>query len=336
MPRKRKADASLEEEAVPLKKAATGNKQKKIDVGTKKTKRKLASKSTRKVKQAVKATKEEEDKEKNLQQDKTVEKNETKGIKKITENKKASGKPKAVQEKSDVCSNKKLKLKDLLKDSKWKEVLAHEFEQPYFIKLEETLQAEYAQGKEIFPPKDLIFNALHLTPIHKVKVVILSQDPYHDNGQAMGLSFSVPKGIDVPPSLRNIFKELERDPKIEGFKIPNHGCLEDWAKEGVLMINATLTVEAHKANSHAKFGWQTFTDSIIKAVSDHCDHVVFILWGGFAHKKEKIIDTKKHAAIRTAHPSPLSLNKFKNCNCFSDCDDALVKFGLKRVNWSLA
>lgn len=226
-------------------------------------------------------------------------------------------------------------LQNLLKNERWKQVLAEEFKKLYFTNLEDFLRNDYREGKEIFPPKELIFNALHLTPLEKVTVVILGQDPYHDDGQAMGMSFSVPKGIAIPPSLRNIYTELERDPKIKGFTKPDHGCLEKWAKEGILMINATLTVEAHKPNSHVKYGWQFFTDSIIKAVSDNCDHVVFILWGGFAHKKEPLIDLTKHVTIKTAHPSPLSLNKFKNCNCFSDCDAALVKFGLKPIDWSL-
>ncbi|XP_053374101.1 uracil-DNA glycosylase-like [Mercenaria mercenaria] len=323
MPRKRKADSELKDE-VPAKKAAVGKHSKVADV-----KKAGKAKAVPKNKTAGKAKAAPKDKNTTkVSKDKATGKTTAKSNEKtkLTTNSKPA-----------VNSAGKLNLKDLLKDGKWKDVLAHEFEQPYFKALEETLQAEYAQGKEVFSTKDIYFLlSLLIVCFFQVRVVILGQDPYHDNGQAMGLSFSVPKGIAVPPSLRNMYTELERDPKISRFKRPDHGCLENWAKEGVLMINATLTVEAHKPNSHAKFGWQTFTDSIIKAVSDNCDHVAFILWGGFAHKKEKLVDTKKHATIKTAHPSPLSLNKFRNCNCFSDCDDALVNFGLKRMNWSLS
>ncbi|XP_052802662.1 uracil-DNA glycosylase-like [Mya arenaria] len=226
-------------------------------------------------------------------------------------------------------------LKDLLKNDEWKAALFEEFSKDYFKEIEKKLAAEYADKKQVFPPQDLIFNAFHLTPLDKVKVVILGQDPYHDDGQAMGMSFSVPLGVAPPPSLKNIYTELERDPGISGFKRPNHGCLEAWAKEGILMINATLTVEAHKPNSHAKFGWQTFTDHVIKTVSEKCPHVVFIFWGNFAHKKASLVDSKKHEVIKTAHPSPLSIKYFKECNCFSDCDKALKKFGMKPINWSL-
>lgn len=226
-------------------------------------------------------------------------------------------------------------LKSLLKDEKWMKALSAEFDKNYFTEIEKKLAQEYKEGKEIFPPKELIFNAFNLTPLDKVRVVILGQDPYHDDGQAMGLCFSVPKVIKTPPSLKNIYTELERDPQIVGFKAPDHGCLQRWAENGILLLNATLTVEAHKANSHAKFGWQTFTDAVIKVISDQCSHVVFILWGGFAHKKEKLIDSKKHGIVKTAHPSPLSAGKFKNCGCFSSCNTLLKSFDVKPVDWSL-
>ncbi|KAK3600791.1 hypothetical protein CHS0354_020468 [Potamilus streckersoni] len=151
----------------------------------------------------------------------------------------------------------------------------------------------------------------------------------------MGLSFSVPKGINIPPSLKNIYKELDRDPEISGFKEPDHGCLEKWSKDGVLLLNATLTVEAHKPNSHASFGWQKFTDHVIKTVSDCGSSSVFVLWGGFAHKKEKLIDKSKHKVIKTAHPSPLSFNKFKGCGCFSECNKYLKEIGQTPIDWSL-
>ncbi|XP_062518064.1 uracil-DNA glycosylase-like [Corticium candelabrum] len=227
-----------------------------------------------------------------------------------------------------------IKLASCLTDDAWHTKLQTEFSQPYFAEIEQFLAAEYAKGKEIFPPQDQIFNALNLTSFDKVKVVILGQDPYHDNGQAHGLSFSVPRGIKPPPSLKNIYKELEKD--INGFVAPDHGCLEKWAQKGVLLLNATLTVEAHKANSHAKIGWQIFTDAIIRIINENCTGIVFILWGNFAQKKGKIIDTTKHKVINTAHPSPLSQTKFFNCKCFSAANDALKTFGKTPVDWKLS
>ncbi|XP_002742155.1 uracil-DNA glycosylase-like [Saccoglossus kowalevskii] len=201
-----------------------------------------------------------------------------------------------------------------------------------FHSIKNYLEGEYKKtGVTIFPPKEQIFNSLHLTPLDKVKVCIVGQDPYHDNGQAHGLSFSVPKGIKKPPSLKNIFKEL----KVEypDFSEPDHGCLEKWAEQGVLLLNATLTVEAHKSNSHAKIGWMKFTDTLIKIINDNCEDVVFILWGLFAHKKGKIINKTKHHVIETAHPSPLSVKKFMNCKCFLKADALLEKAGKMAVNW---
>ncbi|XP_076461040.1 uracil-DNA glycosylase-like isoform X2 [Babylonia areolata] len=224
-------------------------------------------------------------------------------------------------------------LSRLLTESSWRDALQGEMQKEYFLKLETTLDNDYKRGVQIFPPQDLIFNAFNLTPLSKVKVVILGQDPYHDDGQAHGLCFSVPKGVKAPPSLNNMFKELEQD--ISDFTTPSHGCLEDWAKEGVFLLNATLTVEAHKANSHKSYGWQMFTDEVIRIISAKCDKVVFLLWGNFAHKKEKLIDTNKHVVLKDAHPSPLSFGKFQNCKCFSKANDALVKAGLKPVNWKL-
>ncbi|CAH1241224.1 UNG [Branchiostoma lanceolatum] len=167
----------------------------------------------------------------------------------------------------------------------------------------------------------------------KVKVVLLGQDPYHDVDQAHGLSFSVRPGVKIPPSLKNIYKELSSD--IPGFTAPDHGCLEKWAEEGVLLLNATLTVQAHKPNSHAKIGWQKFTDAAITVVSDHAQGVVFLLWGGFAQKKEKLVDTAKHRVVKTTHPSPLSASKFKGCKCFSNVNSALKELGSEEVDWSL-
>lgn len=226
-------------------------------------------------------------------------------------------------------------LPDLITNDGWREVLSEELEKDYVKELEKKLTQHYQGGDSVYPPTDLIFNALNMTPLDKIKVVILGQDPYHDDGQAMGLSFSVPGDMKVPPSLKNIYKELNADPDIDGFITPDHGCLEKWAKNGVLLLNATLTVTAHQPNSHSKYGWQSLTDAIIRLVSETQQGVVFILWGGFAHKKEKLIDQKKHAAIKTAHPSSLSFGKFINCRCFSNANRELEKFKKSPVDWTL-
>lgn len=226
-------------------------------------------------------------------------------------------------------------LPDLITNDGWREVLSEELEKDYVKELEKKLTQHYQGGDSVYPPTDLIFNALNMTPLDKIKVVILGQDPYHDDGQAMGLSFSVPRDMKVPPSLKNIYKELNADPDIDGFITPDHGCLEKWAKNGVLLLNATLTVTAHQPNSHSKYGWQSLTDAIIRLVSETQQGVVFILWGGFAHKKEKLIDQKKNAVIKTAHPSPLSFGKFINCRCFSNANGELKKFKKSPVDWTL-
>lgn len=226
-------------------------------------------------------------------------------------------------------------LPDLITNDGWREVLSEELEKDYVKELEKKLTQHYQGGDSVYPPTDLIFNALNMTPLDKIKVVILGQDPYHDDGQAMGLSFSVPRDMKVPPSLKNIYKELNADPDIDGFITPDHGCLEKWAKNGVLLLNATLTVTAHQPNSHSKYGWQSLTDAIIRLVSETQQGVVFILWGGFAHKKEKLIDQKKNAVIKTAHPSPLSFGKFINCRCFSNANRELKKFKKSPVDWTL-
>lgn len=201
-----------------------------------------------------------------------------------------------------------------------------------FKSLEKAVLQEYHKAT-VYPPVELIFNAFNLTPVENVKVVILDQDPYHGEGQAHGLSFSVPKGVPPPPSLKNIYKELMTD--IPGFKTHEHGCLEKWAKQGVLLLNATLTVRAKEPNSHAKLGWQKFTDGVIKKISDKLSGVVFILWGGFAHKKEKLIDTSRHGIVKTAHPSPLSVTKFMGCKCFSQVNELLKKYKKTPIDWKL-
>ncbi|XP_070550145.1 uracil-DNA glycosylase-like [Ptychodera flava] len=192
--------------------------------------------------------------------------------------------------------------------------------------------ADAAEEENNISTKRKYISCISPDPLNKLKVVILGQDPYHDDGQAMGLAFSVPKGVPPPPSLKNIYKEL----KIEypEFTAPDHGSLERWAEQGVLLLNATLTVEAHQPNSHSKIGWQKFTDAVIKIINNNCRDIAFILWGGFAQKKGKIIDQAKHHVINTAHPSPLSLNKFLNCGCFTQANKALKKAGQSQIDWT--
>lgn len=215
----------------------------------------------------------------------------------------------------------------------WKEVLQPEFDKPYFEQITQFLKAEKQAGKTIYPPGPFIFNAFNTTPFNEVKVVILGQDPYHNPGQAHGLSFSVPMGVPAPPSLVNMFKELETDLNLPR---PNHGNLEKWAAQGVLMLNASLTVELNKPMSHSKIGWHDFTNSVIKTLSDKRDKLVFILWGGFAKSKMELIDTKKHYVLTAAHPSPLSAyNGFYGCRHFSKTNTWLEQNGLSPIDWSL-
>ena len=179
----------------------------------------------------------------------------------------------------------------------------------------------------------LIFNAFNMLPLDEVKVVILGQDPYHGAGEAHGLSFSVPRGIKIPPSLRNIYKELESD--IAGFKAPKHGCLEAWVKQGVFLLNAFLTVVEKTPKSHEKIGWEKFTDAVIKKISDEREGVVFMLWGGFAKKKAELIDKTKHLVLEGAHPSPLAGNAFQGCKHFSQANDYLKSKGASTIDWIL-
>jgi len=218
-------------------------------------------------------------------------------------------------------------------EESWKEVLADEFEQPYFQSIASFLRQEKANGKTIYPPGSLIFNAFNTTPFQQVKVVILGQDPYHNPGEAMGLCFSVPKGVRIPPSLQNIYKELNKD---VGAPIPNHGDLTHWAEQGVFLLNAMLTVERNKPSAHSKIGWQNFTDAVIRKLSDERDHLVFMLWGGFARKKNNLIDDQRHLVLEAAHPSPLAGGAFFGCRHFSTANDYLQKNGKEPVSWSLA
>lgn len=207
-----------------------------------------------------------------------------------------------------------------------------EFEKPYFKSLKKSILDEKEKGKTVYPPSQLIFNAFDSTPFESVKVVILGQDPYHGEGQAMGLSFSVPNGIAVPPSLRNIFKELQSD--IPDYKIPSNGDLSHWATQGVLLLNAFLTVNKSEPASHQKFGWETFTDEVIRTISTQLDGVVFLLWGSFAQQKAMLIDTSKHLVLTAPHPSPFSAHKgFLGCKHFSQTNDYLLANGKTPIAW---
>ncbi|MCK5066842.1 MAG: uracil-DNA glycosylase [Bacteroidales bacterium] len=214
----------------------------------------------------------------------------------------------------------------------WKEVLIDEFQSPYFSSLKEFLVDE-KKKYTIYPPGNLIFNAFQHTPFDRVKVVILGQDPYHAKGQAHGLCFSVPQGISQPPSLVNIFKELHSDLEIP---VPAHGNLERWADQGVLLINATLTVRDSQAGSHQKKGWETFTNRVIERVSELKSGVVFLLWGRYAQAKESLVDGSKHLILKSAHPSPLSAyNGFFGCRHFSQTNDYLKQQGQEGIDWRL-
>ena len=217
-------------------------------------------------------------------------------------------------------------------EESWKEALSSEFQQEYFISLKSFLQQEKKQYA-IYPPGSAIFSAFNHTPVDKVKVVILGQDPYHGPGQAHGLCFSVPRGVAAPPSLVNIFKELNTE---LGIPIPNHGNLEKWADQGVLLLNATLTVRANQAGSHQKKGWEQFTDQVIRELSAKRTGLVFLLWGNYAKAKEALIDTTKHHVLKSAHPSPLSAyNGFFGCGHFLKANELLQQQGLTPIDWSI-
>ena len=218
-------------------------------------------------------------------------------------------------------------------EESWKEALAEEFITESFFQLREFLKQEKSHKRTIYPPGNQIFAAFEATPFHKVKVVILGQDPYHGQGQAHGLCFSVPNGSNPPPSLINIYKELRAD---LGISIPEHGNLLQWAKQGVLLLNATLTVRANEAGSHQKKGWENFTDSAIKMLSIKRENLVFLLWGRYAQAKENLIDSSKHLVLKAAHPSPLSAyNGFFGCRHFSKTNQFLESCGVEPVNWQL-
>jgi uracil-DNA glycosylase len=218
-------------------------------------------------------------------------------------------------------------------DETWRKALSKEFSQPYFVAIKQFILTEKQKGKKVYPPGPQIFHAFDLTPFDQVKVVILGQDPYHGAGQAHGLSFSVQNGVPSPPSLVNIFKELKTD---LGIDPPTHGNLEAWAKQGVLLLNAVLTVNDSEAASHKNAGWEKFTDAVIKTISDQKEHVVFILWGRFAQNKEVLIDITRHCVIKSAHPSPLSAhNGFWESKPFSKTNAYLRQHHIREIDWKL-
>ncbi len=216
-------------------------------------------------------------------------------------------------------------------EAAWKEQLMAEFEKPYFLQLTTAVRQEYSQGT-CYPPGQLIFNAFNLCPFQQVKVVIIGQDPYHEPGQAHGLSFSVQDDVPFPPSLQNIFKEIQQD---LGTPIPQSGSLVRWARQGVLLLNATLTVRAHQANSHAALGWQQFTDAAIRALASQRQHLVYMLWGGFARSKASMINRDQNLVLESVHPSPLSANRggWFGQHQFSRCNQYLQQHGIAPIQW---
>ena len=215
-------------------------------------------------------------------------------------------------------------------EESWKAVLREEFDEEYFSRIAAFLHKEKNEGKTIYPPGPLIFNAFRLTPFDKVKVVILGQDPYHGPGQAHGLSFSVQDGVPLPPSLQNIYKEITSD---IGTPAPASGNLERWARQGVFLLNSVLTVRAGSPTSHSNIGWQTFTDAVIKTISDKKDGIVFMLWGNYARSKKPLIDSSRHLVLEAAHPSPLARGAFFGCRHFSKANNYLISRGETPIIW---
>lgn len=221
---------------------------------------------------------------------------------------------------------------DVQIEKSWKEALGAEFEKPYFAALVQELHRQKQAGEVIFPPGGQIFKAFELCPLGKVKVVILGQDPYHGYGQAMGLSFSVPQGVEAPPSLKNIFKEIKSD---LGIRMSGSPDLRPWAEQGVLLLNSVLTVRAGQPASHSRIGWQTFTDAVIKTISDRCEGVVFLLWGNYARSKAVLVDKSRHHVLEAPHPSPLARGAFFGCRHFSATNEILAAEGKSPIDWKL-
>ena len=224
-------------------------------------------------------------------------------------------------------NSKQVKMED-----SWKEVLSDEFEKKYFDEIKQGLLKSRAMGRKVYPPGPLIFNAFNSTPFQNTKVIIVGQDPYHGPGEAMGLCFSVPKGIRVPPSLKNIYKELNTD---LGHSIPTHGDLSDWAQQGVFLLNAILTVEHKRPASHRSIGWEQFTDKVIQTLSKKKEGLIFLLWGRYAQSKSSLINQAKHYVLLAPHPSPLARGGFFDCRHFSKTNELLVKQDLEPVDWQI-
>ncbi|CAB1213229.1 uracil-DNA glycosylase [Acinetobacter bouvetii] len=233
-----------------------------------------------------------------------------------------------------LTEQQQAKLDKIQLDASWKSALSDFLLSTKMDDLKQFLVTEKHSEKVIYPPSSLIFNALNTTPLNRVKVVIIGQDPYHGPNQAHGLSFSVQRGVALPPSLRNIFHELNTD---LGLSIPKHGDLTRWAEQGVLLLNAVLTVEAGQPTSHQKKGWEDFTDHVIDVLNEQCEHIVFILWGAYAQRKGQRIDQNKHLVLKAAHPSPLSANRggFFGCKVFSKANNYLKQNGIEPINWQL-
>ncbi|EGK8048314.1 uracil-DNA glycosylase [Campylobacter lari] len=223
-------------------------------------------------------------------------------------------------------------LEKIKMEQTWKEFLKDEFLKPYFLEIKTHYINAINEGKTIYPPANLIFNAFNLAPLQDLKIILLGQDPYHNPHQAMGLSFSVPMGVRIPPSLLNIYKELQDDLNIP---IARHGDLSKWAKQGILLLNSILSVEANKPASHAHFGWQKFTDAVISKLSNEKEGLVFLLWGNYAKNKKVLINTQKHFILEAAHPSPLARNAFLGCKHFSKSNEILLKLGKSPIDWDL-
>ena len=232
-----------------------------------------------------------------------------------------------------ILKNREIAMKPQNSTASWANTIAVEKEKEYFLDILAHVNQVRREGKTVYPPQSDTFNALKMTPLAQVSVVIIGQDPYHGPNQAHGLCFSVARGITPPPSLKNIFKELQRDCDIP---YPNHGCLTSWAKQGVLLLNTILTVEKGQAHSHANIGWETFTDALIKIVNDHCHDIVFLLWGSHAQKKSALIDANKHHILRSTHPSPLSAHRgFLGCGHFSKTNHILTQHDKTPIDWTL-
>ncbi len=226
-----------------------------------------------------------------------------------------------------------IKAEDVKMEESWRQLLHREFEQDYFAKIKAAILKDKQEKITVYPPGSRIFNAFNTTPFDDVKIVILGQDPYHQPGQAMGLSFSVPQNTRIPPSLQNIYKELARS--IEGFTIPHHGDLSPWAQQGVFLLNAVLTVRQAQAASHSKIGWQQFTDAVISAISEHKEGVIFMLWGNFAKNKAALIDESKHHILTSVHPSPLAGGAFIGCNHFKEANEILIRQKQTPIHWQV-